>query len=61
MYKACYVMLHIILNISCFVEKHLKFGGGTTRGNKKIAIKRKEGISHLTMHLLKTSYTYKPV
>lgn len=24
MYKACYVMLHIILNISCFVKKYLK-------------------------------------
>lgn len=58
-------MLHITLNISCFLEKTFEISAfllreETTRGNWKIKIK-KEGISHLAMHLLGTSYTYKPV
>lgn len=35
--------------------------GGNHKRNQKITIKRKERISHLTTHVLETSYTYKSV
>lgn len=50
------------------MEKHLRlvhlFFGGSHKGKPKNNNKkrgRREGISHHTMHLLGTSYTYKPV
>lgn len=63
-------MLYIILNIWCSVKKTFQisafvFWGETTKENQKTTTKKdegeREGISHHTMHLLETSYTYKPV